>query len=471
MTEPGRAPHPQGNNPDRQRPGDGAPLAQPHYAQAPLAPASQPLAAPAYAAAGGTGAPGAPSPEYWMHAPPVKHRHKGTGLKVTNIILLCVLILVTAGTLTVFAWSIGVSVFLICGALAMIPLSICVAALVWIDRWEPEPKTALLLGFCWGAGMAVITTLILGSWVQPLLLIASNASTDSDVIGAVVQAPLVEELCKGAGVLLLFFLRRRTFDGPVDGLVYAGIIAAGFAFTENILYFGNAWAEGDGLAGALVGTFVMRGLMSPFAHVMFTGALGICVGYAARRGGTAMVLGAWAVGLIPAMLLHGLWNGLTFIGGSFFVMYLMLQVPIFVSFIGVIVLLRRSEAKLTRERLADYVPSGWFSPQEVPMLATGSGRRHALTWAKSFGAGPAMKELIRLATRLAFTRNRLLVDAKGAPGRAGAARFTAAQAQELELLNRSTATRGELLGQHAAALWRARQLQASRYQPNWPPHS
>ena len=32
--------------------------------------------------------------------------------------------------------------------------------------------------------------------------------------------------------------RRREFDGVVDGVVYAGLVAAGFAFTENILYFG-----------------------------------------------------------------------------------------------------------------------------------------------------------------------------------------------------------------------------------------
>ncbi|MGA7204146.1 MAG: PrsW family intramembrane metalloprotease, partial [Specibacter sp.] len=330
--------------------------------------------------------------------------------------------------------------------------------LMWIDRWEPEPKTALLFGFCWGAGMAVVTTLVVGSWVQPLLM-SGNASADPDVVGAIVQAPLVEELCKGAGVLVLFFLRRRTFDGPVDGVVYAGIIAAGFAFTENILYFGQALDESHGAPGGLVSIFVMRGLMSPFAHVMFTAALGACVGYAARNGGTLLVLGAWVVGLLPAMLLHGLWNGLTFVGDNFFLMYLVLQVPIFVLFITGIILLRRSEARLTWRRLSDYVPSGWFSQQEVPMLASGAGRRRALHWAKTFGAGAIMKEFIRIATRLAFTRNRLLVDAKGAPGSAAAVRFAQAREQELALLNKATATRSDLLGRHASAVWQAQQLQ------------
>lgn len=377
-------------------------------------------------------------------------------MKVSNIILLCLLGLVTLLTLAFFAVSIGANVFLICGALALIPLTICVTTLRWIDKWEPEPVPALILGFCWGAGMAVITSLVVGSWVQPLL-ISGNGTADADMVGAVIQAPLVEEISKGAGVLLLFFLRRKTFDGPIDGLVYAGIIAAGFAFTENILYFGQALQEADGAAGGLLSIFVLRGLMSPFAHVMFTAVLGVCVGFAARNGGTGMVLIAWCVGLIPAMFLHGLWNSSSFLGENFFAIYILLQVPLFIMFIVGVILLRRAEAKLTRLRLTDYVPSGWFTPQEVPMLATGGGRRRALIWAKTFAAGDIMKEFIRLATRLAFTRQRLVVDAKGALGTAAAARFASGQEQELALLHQITSVRGELLGRHSAATWQAQQ--------------
>lgn len=416
---------------------------QPHAAQAPQA--TQPWQQP--------------SPDYWTSnaKAPRNRSSKGTGLRVTNVILLCLIALLTFGILAFFAVAIGINVFLICGALALIPLAICVLTLIWVDRWEPEPKSALFFGFCWGAGMAVVTTLVVGSWVQPVLM-ASNSSADPDMVGAVLQAPLVEEFCKGAGVLVLFFLRRRTFDGPIDGVVYAGIIAAGFAFTENILYFGQALTESDGNAGGLVGIFILRGLMSPFAHVMFTGALGACVGYAARHGGTIMVLCAWILGLVPAMLLHGLWNSLTFIGGNFLLLYLVLQVPLFAGFILSIIFLRRSEAKLTRSRLSDYVPSGWFSSQEVPMLASGAGRRRALAWSKSFGAAATMKEFIRLATRLAFTRQRLLVDVNGLPGTSRAKRFAAEQSLELSLLRKSEATRSELLGKHQSALWQAQQF-------------
>lgn len=434
-----------------QNPAAGAPNQQPQYAQQPLPQVQAPGSALNY------------RPDYWAHPAPAPDpkRVAGTGVKVINIILLCVFGLVAVGTLVFFAFSLGVSVFLICGTLALIPLAICVLTLMWIDRWEPEPVPALILGFCWGAGMAVITTLVLGSWVQPLLM-ARGSEVDADMVGAVIQAPLVEEICKGAGLLLLFFLRRRTFDGPIDGVVYAGIIAAGFAFTENILYFGNELQESDGAAGGLVAIFVMRGLMSPFAHVMFTASLGLCVGYAARNGGTLMVLGAWVVGLVPAMLLHGLWNGTSFLDANFFIVYGALQVPLFIMFILGIIWLRRSEAKLTRKRLSDYVPSGWFTEPEVPMLATGGGRRRALAWAKTFGAGSVMKEFIRLATRLAFTRQRILVDAKGTPGTAAGRRFATDQVLELALLEKITAVRNELLGRHARAVWAAQQVQQAQ---------
>jgi len=58
---------------------------------------------------------------------------------------------------------------------------------------------------------------------------ATDPST-SEVLGTVLQAPVIEEFAKGLGVLLLALLRRRHVDGPVDGVVYAMLVAAGFAF-------------------------------------------------------------------------------------------------------------------------------------------------------------------------------------------------------------------------------------------------
>ena len=79
-------------------------------------------------------------------------------------------------------------------------------------------------------------------------------------------------------MLLILLWRRQEFDGVVDGIVYAGLAGLGFAFTENVLYLGRALQE-DGAAGLVV-TFVLRCLFGPFAHPLFTMAIGIGLGIA-----------------------------------------------------------------------------------------------------------------------------------------------------------------------------------------------
>ena len=66
-----------------------------------------------------------------------------------------------------------------------------------------------------------------------------RSGTTPSTTGAVWLAPVTEETLKGLGVLLIYLFRRREFDGIIDGIVYAGLIGAGFAFSENILYLGQ----------------------------------------------------------------------------------------------------------------------------------------------------------------------------------------------------------------------------------------
>ena len=46
--------------------------------------------------------------------------------------------------------------------------------------------------------------------------------------------------------MLLLFFRRHELDGILDGIVYAGMVGIGFAFTENILYLASAYVGDDG---------------------------------------------------------------------------------------------------------------------------------------------------------------------------------------------------------------------------------
>lgn len=186
------------------------------------------------------------------------------GVALLGILLLLVLAYVVLG--------LGVSAAGICAVIALVPLTVVLLGVRWVDRWEPEPALGLWFAFLWGAAGSVAIALLVDLGVQIAVYASGQQPSGSDFVGAVIQAPLVEETAKGIGVLLVLLIWRRTFDGPVDGIVYAAVVASGFAFVENILYFGSALVEGG--LGSLAVTFFLRGVLSPFAHVLFTACTG-----------------------------------------------------------------------------------------------------------------------------------------------------------------------------------------------------
>lgn len=297
----------------------------------------------------------------------------------------------------------GITGFAIGFVASLVPLGTVLLTVRFIDRWEPEPKPLLLFAFAWGAVVSIAVTML----IQPYFsLVAGPASgLDYTTFAVTVQAPVVEEFAKSLGLLLLVLFAPKHFNGPVDGVVFAFTIAAGFAFTENILYFGRAIAESSDPGTDLAVVFFLRGVLSPFAHAIFTGTTGLVMGFAAGRGNTGLSVLAFFAGLVPAMLLHSAWNSM---GRDFLGRYVMVQVPIFLLAVLVIALLRVAERRLTRQRLTEYAAAGWFTSAEVDMLATAAGRRSALRWARSTGRGVQMKALLDAATQLALTRQRIL---------------------------------------------------------------
>ncbi len=111
--------------------------------------------------------------------------------------------------------------------------------------------------------------------------------------------------------MLIFF--RKEFDDILDGIVYAGVIALGFATVENVLYYGRGFLGGG--FGGLIVLFIVRGVMSPFAHVTFTAMTGIGCGIARESHNMAVRIIMPIVGYCFAVALHALWNGMaTFLG-------------------------------------------------------------------------------------------------------------------------------------------------------------
>ncbi|TFH71912.1 PrsW family intramembrane metalloprotease [Cellulomonas sp. HD19AZ1] len=371
--------------------------------------------------------PGAVPPQ-WV--PP---RRSTTTRDVLGLLLVALLAVGALAALGLVLVEVGVAAGVVGTVLALVPLAVVLAGIRWLDRWEPEPLGALAFGLLWGAGVAVLVSLVVNDLTLWTVASATGDLQAGAGAAALVSAPIVEEAAKGAGVLVLFLARRRYFDGVVDGIVYAGVVAAGFAFTENVLYFGRA-------GEALAGTFVMRGLATPFAHLLFTACTGAALGLAARSRHRGAAWWLLPLGLLAAMIGHGLWNATNLAAGdAYLAVFAVVQVPLFAGVVGIAVWLRRQESEVIRRRLTEYGYAGWFAPHEVEMLASLPRRSTAVGWAARTGgpaAADAMRRFQRDATSLAFLRQQAL------SGRADLRRHTES---ERDLLTAVTTARHQIL--------------------------
>ena len=73
----------------------------------------------------------------------------------------------------------------------------------------------------------------------------------------IAHAPLMEESLKGIAVRLIFLFKKDEFDGVLDGIIYAGVTALGFAMVENVEYYGTPILNG-GIGGLLVSPVLRR---------------------------------------------------------------------------------------------------------------------------------------------------------------------------------------------------------------------
>ncbi|GGT54731.1 PrsW family intramembrane metalloprotease [Streptomyces purpureus] len=332
---------------------------------------------------------------------------------VFTVLALCGLVL-----LALVREQTGTEGFLVGLGLATLPVPLLMAAFRWLDRVEPGPWRNLLFAFGWGAFAATLVAIVANTFATRWIATATADPTSADTLGATVIAPVVEESGKAAAIMLLFLFRRREFGGLVDGVVIAGFTATGFAFTENILYLGNAFGEdqefgSSGIGSVTAATFFVRIVMSPFAHPLFTVLTGIGFGVAAMLARRRRVLRTLLpiVGLALAMGMHALWNGSASLLGpwGFYAVYGAFMVPAFGLLTWLAIWSRQRELRTISGALPAYAAAGWLSPAEPLALSSMRARGMARDFAaRTYGpaAARAVVEYEAFATTLAFLRHR-----------------------------------------------------------------
>ncbi len=189
---------------------------------------------------------------------------------------------------------------------AIIAVGFAYLLLCWVrgmEIYRRETCPNVLRAFLYGGVVAILGALVLSS----ILLFPLQGFGDAmpfdmtfvGVIGAVVVAPISEELVKATGILAM----RSRLTEVENGIVYGAAVGLGFAATENILYFSAAITAAGALG--LIVTAIVRSLTSTFLHLGATGLVGYGIGLYYGAGGRART---WGIYLLGAMAVHAAFN-------------------------------------------------------------------------------------------------------------------------------------------------------------------
>jgi RsiW-degrading membrane proteinase PrsW (M82 family) len=154
------------------------------------------------------------------------------------------------------------------------------------------PTTAL--AFLYGGLLGVLAASIL----EPIVIHRRS-------LGAAFLVGLIEEFVKILGVLVI--ARRRRHNAEMDGLILGAAAGMGFAALESIGYAFTAFLTSRGSLSATVAITLLRGVLSPVGHGVWTAIL---ISVLFRESGpkhfriNLKVISAYLL----VSVLHGLWD-------------------------------------------------------------------------------------------------------------------------------------------------------------------
>jgi protease PrsW len=321
----------------------------------------------------------------------------------------CAFVAVGIDAVQSFAAGDGPAPFAVALPLALLPVPLLILVVLWVDQLEPEPRQNLAFAFAWGAGIAALSALIINTADLEYVTMPALGASSGQYVAATFGAPVVEETIKGLVLFGLLWWRRSELDGPTDGVIYAAMVGLGFAMVENVGYYISAIDTPERGGMALLGyTFVLRGVLSPLLHPIFTSMTGLGVAYAASRPrGSRRARWAVFLGWLAAVVLHSTWNGLSLLGAPGLVGGYLIMSCVFGGLILVLVWDRRRMVGLILRYLPGYAYTGLLTPDDVGMLASLRARAAARAWARATGGLPAvaaMGDYQLAATELALAR-------------------------------------------------------------------
>ena len=294
--------------------------------------------------------------------------------------------------------------------LALLPVPLLVALILYLDRLEPEPRALLAAIFGAGAGVAVITALLgraLGTGAITTPELEPHASVTTAVsVGAAIGGALVAETLSGLVLMALLASRRTEIDGVEDGVVYGSMVGLGFTLVANVYAYAVAWNSG---AGAIAEEFARRGIFGPVFQALFTSVIGLAVAYAAARPAVPGRHLAIVAGWVAAVALDALWNHSVGESGIRLQLTYVILLVVLLAIVVMVIADRRRVILLITSFLPYFEHPEVVTAQDIRMLANLRLRRLGRQWARlnlGIVGRQAMTEYQLAATELAMACHR-----------------------------------------------------------------
>ncbi len=288
--------------------------------------------------------------------------------------------------------------------LAFVPAFLMATFIYWLDRYEKEPLIMLGAAFVWGAVVAAGGAFVLNT-VFGIGIYALTGSGDvADQATASLVAPFTEEALKAGALIVIFLAFRREFDSILDGIIYAGVTALGFAATENVQYIYEHGYLSGGWDGFWQLAFI-RILVVGWQHPFYTSFTGIGLAVARLQRNVLVKIVALVTGYAVAVFTHAFHNSFgSFLGGleGFALGSLMDWFGWLLMGVFILFMIARERGLLQRQ-LRDEVPLGVMSAAQYG--------RALSPWTMSLAflrGGAAAARFYRLCGELAHKKEQLM---------------------------------------------------------------
>ena len=249
--------------------------------------------------------------------------------------------------------------FIVSVLFAFIPTLLMAWFVYWLDRYEKEPVVLIGATFFWGMVIAAGSAFVINTVFGLGIYMVTGSDAISNQATASLVAPFVEEGLKGLAVLIVFLFFHKEFDSILDGIIYAGIAALGFAAAENVLYIYLYGYLQNGWHG-LWSMVLIRDVVVAWQHPFFTAFTGIGLAVARINKNILAKIIAVPLGYGLAVFTHAFHNSFgAWIGGfpGFALGSLIDWSGWFIMFLFIIMMITR-EHNILKKQLSEEVTAG-----------------------------------------------------------------------------------------------------------------